>query len=706
MRIQYKLTFVEIVITIGFAVAIGVSLYFTNFAVSLKNVEYQVNKIFFSMEKLNYSAQTFLSTAESITVLRDNFQHNVNDFEKQLDILNQEKGIKFLGKKSIREYKNVVGWWKQLKDWNINPELKYIDEMIANGYAEKIGNEGIQQAYVKHRNETTDLVGAVLTLQNYQDNVTAMATTFNTKLTSFVKNISIRSEKILRNSYFFVIGIVIFSIILSIVIVNIIAWRISMRIGIVEDAIKTVSQGDFSRELNIRSGDEFEELSHHYNAFKTELWKKLDSVLEFMIDVSVSLSEGLDIKLALEKILQSIMKNSSADAGAVFMIDEDPPVIRLQAVEGFFPCPFDVPEVVLEKNQERQLDFLKAYKIPPGKTVIGAAMQEGEGLFIKNSAGNEYLVHNNTVDSPQYISSMIIIPLVVTRRVLGAIALVKTKPEEEFTDVDFANMKTFGDYAALTIDNLYNFTEAVQRTEMERELKVAANIQKKLLPSQLPDIPHFSLGVFSQAAEMVSSDYYDVFKVGENRTAVVLCDVVGKGIPAALLMVMIRTMIRIVAPSAKDSDHLLRIINKGLRKKIGIDQYATMSVLFIDEKTGEISYSNAAHAPLLYFSRGENRFSRIDTSGLPIGVEPDEKYSKKLLALSKGDFLFLYTDGVMEARNDQGEMYSLEKLKTLIIRSKDFPAGKMADAIAKDINTFMNGTERRDDQTLLVLKLS
>ncbi len=705
MRIQYKLTFVEIVITVGFAVAIGVSLYFTNFAVSLKNVEYQVNEISSSMEKLNYAARTFLSTAENIKTLRDNFQSTIDGFEKQLDILSREKGTKFLGKNSIKGYKNVVGWWKQLKDWYISPELKYLDEMIANGFAQEIGNEGIQHAYLQHQSDASDLIGKVLTLQNYQDNVMAMAATFNTKLNAFVKNVSTESEQTLQNSYIFVLVIVVLSIILSVLIVNIIAWRISMRISIVEDAIKTVSRGDFSRELNIKSGDEFEELSHHYNAFKTELWKKLDSVLEFMIDVSVSLSEGLDIKRALEKILQSIMKNSSVDAGAVFMIDEDSPVIRLQAVEGFFPCPFKVPDVVLE-TPERQLDFLKEYKITPGKTIIGAVMQSGEGVYIKNSAGNEYLVQNSDTNSGQYIRSMIIVPLVVTRRVLGVIALVKTNPEEEFTDVDFANMKTFGDYAALTIDNLYNFTEAVQKTEMERELKIASNIQSKLLPGKLPEISNFSIGVFSQAAEAVSSDYYDVFKLPGGRTAVVLCDVVGKGIPAALLMVMIRTMIRIVAPSAKDSDHLLRIINKGLRKKIGVDQYATMSVLLINEKTRGISYSNAAHAPLLYYSASGNSFSQIDTPGLPIGVEPNEQYSRELLSASRGDLFFLYTDGVMDAQNGQGETYSLGRLEKLIKGKTKLNGQAMADAVLDDITSFMDGTPRIDDQTMLVLKLN
>lgn len=703
MRIQYKLTLVEVVITLGFTVAIGVSLYFTNFAVTLKNLEYKVSAVFSSMEKLNYSTKTFLSTAKSITDLRADLQKDVDDFEDKLNILTEDKGIKILAKKTVKNYTEVIGWWKQLKDWHLDPELKMLDEMIEEGYTDRIGDGGILQAYHANENENIQLFSKVHSLMNYQDNFLDNSELFIDKLDVFLKGITTEAESILKFNYWMVIGIVVLTVLFSIFVVNVIAWRISMRIRLVEDAIKTVSEGDFSRDLIIKSGDEFEELSNHYNAFKTELWKKLDSVLGFMIDISVSLSEGLDIDLALEKVLHSIVQNSSADAGAVFMIDSESSSIQLKAVEGPFPCPFEVPEAV-RVTIGRQLDFLKGHKIPLGKTIIGASIKSGEGIFIKDSEKSEFLKANSSKESLQYIRSMAVVPLVITRRVLGAIALVKTNNEEAFTDVDFTNMKTFGDYAALTIDNLYNFTEAVQKTEMERELKIAANIQRKLLPQNLPEIVNFTIGVFSQAAETVSSDYYDVFKLSKDKTAVVICDVVGKGVPASLLMVMIRTMIRLVASSAKDSDHLLRIINKGLRKKIGVDQYATMGVLFIGEKNRKITYSNAAHSPLLYFNAMENQFRQIDTPGLPIGVEPDEKYSKEVIIPSKGDLLIIYTDGVMEARNKQGKIYSLKRLQTVISGNADNSADKITEAVLQDITAFTGTAKKIDDQTLLILK--
>ena len=213
------------------------------------------------------------------------------------------------------------------------------------------------------------------------------------------------------------------------------------------------------------------------------------------------------------------------------------------------------------------------------------------------------------------------------------------------------------------------------------------------------------MGVFSQAAEAVSSDYYDVFKLSGKRTAVIMCDVVGKGVPASLLMVMIRTMIRLIAPSAKDSDHLLRIINKGLRTKIGVDQYATMGVLIINEEEKTLSYSNAAHAPLLHYSMDDKLFSQIDAPGLPIGVEANEKYAKVNLTPGRGDLYILYTDGVLEARNESGEVYSLEKMESVIIRNINRTAEEIADAVSADIQEFTGSVKKVDDQTFLILQL-
>ena len=703
MRIQSKLTIVETLIAVGFVVAIFISIVFTNSAIELKDIEYQAGEVLSSMEKLSYASRTMLSTARNLTDLRADLQRRVDDFDMQLTKLAELKGIQHLGEKPVKNYEEVRGWWKQLRDWYLDPEFKRLDGMIDRGFSGIIGNRGLLQAFIELKDDNPAVFGAITSLKNYQDNVLENSEVFTEKLNGFLEELNTQTENTIKFNLYLVVGIIVVTVILSLLLINLLAMRITQRIKLVEDAIKTVARGDFSRDLVIESGDEFEELSTHYNAFKTELWKKLDSVLDFMIDISVSLSEGLNMDRVSEKILQAVVKNSSADAGAVFMLDEGQSHLQLKAVQGDFPCPFKVPEGVGE-TIERQLDFLKSYGIPVGKTIIGQAVSSGKEIFIKDATKDDRLSANSSPESPQFISSIGVIPLIISRRVLGTIVLVRTTPGDSFTDVGYNNMRTFGDYAALTIDNLYNFTEIVQKTEMDRELQIAAGIQKNMLPERIPEVANFSFGVFSRAADKVSSDYYDVFKLGKKKSAVVLCDVVGKGVPASLLMVMIRTMIRMVAPSAKSSDHMLRIINKGLRKKIGVEQYATMSVLLIDEENRTVGYSNAAHSPLLYYNSTSGEFSEIDTPGLPIGVEPDEKYAKKSLKPSKNDLFILYTDGVSEGRNEKGESYTVERMKEVIKNNARLPAEKIAESVLKDINVFTGSGQKTDDQTLLIIK--
>ncbi len=703
MRIQSKLAIVEAIIAAGFFVAIFVSIMFTNYTVEFKNIEYQAGEVKSSMEKLDYTNMTLLSTARNIKDLRAELQRWVDNFEEQLNKLASQRGIRLLGENQVKKFKEVEGWWKQLKEWYIEPEFKRLDGMIDRGYMSVIGNKGLLRAFIEHKEENSAVFGSIISLKNYQENVLENSDIFMQKLNTFLNELNVQTEKTIRYNFYIVIGIIVLTVLVSLMLINLLAWRISMRMKLVEDAIKTVAEGDFSKDLVITSGDEFEELSKHYNAFKTELWKKLDSVLDFMIEISVSLSEGLDIDLASEKILQAVVRNSGSDAGAIFMLDDEQSLLHMKAVQGPFPCPFKIPEEV-GSSIEKQIDFLKEYGIPVGKTIIGQSVKSGKDIFVKDSSKEEMLSDNHTPGNPRFISSIGVIPLVITRRVLGAVVLVKTEPGSSFTDVDFNNMRTFGDYAALTIDNLYNFTEAVQKTEMERELQIAAEIQKNMLPERMPEVANFSFGVFSRAAEAVSSDYYDVFKLGKRKSAVILCDVVGKGVPASLLMVMIRTMIRMVAPSAKSSDHMLRIINKGLRRKIGVEQYATMSVLLINEDGRKVEYSNAAHSPMLFYNSKAEEFVQIDTPGLPIGVEPDESYDRKILEPEKEDLFILYTDGVTESRNNNGESYSVERMKEVIKRNSDLSAEEIAASVLKDITGFIGSSEKVDDQTLLIIK--
>jgi phosphoserine phosphatase RsbU/P len=702
MRIRLKLSVVELSMALGFIIAISISLFYLNSMVRVKNMEYQAERVVTSLSRFSIQTENLLISAKLLSELKNDWNDSILQFEAEFQNLKDSKAVNILGKERLAELSAVDGWWQQVTDWQIQPVFKYIDTLIANGFEEELGDIGILQALYTNESNLR-LTGPVMSLTNYRNNVEDNTVEFSQRLDNFISGLRSQSDLYIQDSLRIVSIIVFITILISLLIINITARRISKRIGMVDEAVQILTSGDFSKNLLIRSGDEFEELAVHYNTFKGELWKKLDSILEFMLQIGESISEGVDINNALQHILDSFLKNTTADAGAVFMVDEDQQFIDLIALNGYFPCPFSVPlESLITK--ERQTDYLRKHPIPIGKTIIGQAIKSGTGVYLKEAGHDDMLSQNSTKGSIQYIHSIAVIPLIISKRVLGAVVLVRTSEEMAFTDMEFTNMKTFGDYAALTIDNMYNFTEAVQRREMQRELVIASDIQKNLLPRKIPEIKGFSIGVHTEAARAMSGDYYDIYKLDENKLAIVICDVVGKGVPASLLMVMIRTVIRFVSSPKRGAEDILNVLNMGMTKRIGTDQFATLSIAVIDKNTGKVDFSNAGHSPLLYFNRKKGDFTTIDTIGLPVGVEVKEIYSKKSVKMEKGDFLVFYTDGLPETRGEDGTLYSIDTLKKQILQNKDKTVDKIIDLIENDIKLFKGSLDLIDDQTLIILK--
>ncbi|MCF6334564.1 MAG: serine/threonine-protein phosphatase [Spirochaetales bacterium] len=185
---------------------------------------------------------------------------------------------------------------------------------------------------------------------------------------------------------------------------------------------------------------------------------------------------------------------------------------------------------------------------------------------------------------------------------------------------------------------------------------------------------------------------------------IVICDVVGKGVPASLLMIMIRTIIRLAASPRRSAAQILTILNRAIIGRTEADQFATMSFIIYDESSREIAYANAAHAPLLHYQSKTRKFVEIDTPGLPIGIESSEKYVQKTITLEDGDLLAMYTDGITEARNISNKEYSQYSLQRVLKIDARLSPEKIISSVRSDLESFVGDSRQHDDQTLLVMK--
>ncbi|MBN1411688.1 MAG: SpoIIE family protein phosphatase [Spirochaetales bacterium] len=430
----------------------------------------------------------------------------------------------------------------------------------------------------------------------------------------------------------------------------------------------------------------------------------LESLFEFMRVLGGAIAEKLSLDKILTYIISSAVKTTSASAGAILMIDEYDDVLKVEAVSGFFPPVYAVPDRVKLKISSCEAYFAST-PIPIGDTVLGQVAKSGEPVFVRNTMDDERM-KNNILNDTLYISSIMIIPLVIAKRVLGVLSIIQRESGKMFSESDYFHLKTFAEYASLTIDFILTYMELLEKKEMEREIGIAAEIQQKLLPKRLLKMKNAKLVAYSVPAKGVSGDYYDVFNLKGNKIALVICDVAGKGVPAALVMVMVRSILHLIASSDRDISTILTWVNRGISGQVDIDHYATMCMLSYDEASQEVVYSNAAHHPLLVYRKKTKSIEYIDTEGLPIGIERTTRYGQKRLKLNSGDIIALYTDGIIEAMNTNGEQYTLERFSDVLIKNSDLAPNQIIDIIKENINAFVGNAKQHDDQTLLMMKIN
>jgi sigma-B regulation protein RsbU (phosphoserine phosphatase) len=429
----------------------------------------------------------------------------------------------------------------------------------------------------------------------------------------------------------------------------------------------------------------------------------LDSTYDFMENLGSAITAKIDLPRVMEIIIDSAVHSVGADAGAILMVDEYQDVLRVRAVYGIYPPLLEVPEIVRVKASSIK-QYFNDTPIPIGQSVLGESVKAGLAILIPD-CGQDPRMRQNSKDDILFVSSLIAIPLVVGNRVLGVISALKRAANQHFSDEDFQHLKTFADYASITIDNLYTYLEVLEKRQMEREVDIAAQIQRRLLPTQIPALPRATLAVHSVPARGVSGDYYDIIPLDGEKVALVICDVAGKGIPAAMVMVMIRSIVHLLVGPGSDAATTLHNINQGITGRIEIDHFATIGILIYDQTSREAQYANAAHLPLMVYRHKTGTLAKLDAKGLPIGVEREANYEQKRLRVEPGDMLVLCTDGIVEAMNADGQQYTLGRLKSVIEKEAPEGADRLVESIRKDVGLHVAGARQHDDQTLLLLQV-
>jgi len=239
---------------------------------------------------------------------------------------------------------------------------------------------------------------------------------------------------------------------------------------------------------------------------------------------------------------------------------------------------------------------------------------------------------------------------------------------------------------------------------IQKELESAKKVQQFIIPKEFNSITYPVISARYLPIEDIGGDFYDVYELPNNKFGFLISDVTGHGIPAALVMTMSKMIFNLFASSFLATDKLLTRVNKEMRGLLLDTQYITSFYVIYDHNEKSIQFTNAGHTRALYYRHSKKRVMGLDTLGFFIGISDDTFYEKKSISVEKGDRLFLYTDGLTEVKNDDGEEYGDKRLAKFISHHQELHSDDFCDALLSDVEKFTSLNERNDDVAFITIE--
>jgi len=370
-------------------------------------------------------------------------------------------------------------------------------------------------------------------------------------------------------------------------------------------------------------------------------------------------------------------------------------------------CNSDSAWIVIENDDEHELISVSNIGYLEAEGVSNNLLKELElPLTDVLTLNKKVLKVKFQNDERTYVfQSIIIAPLKVHDRINGYLFATK-RQKYKFDKDEIKAIGAFADYAALAIENAKLIKESIEKERMENELEVARNIQSKLLPDENPTSDKLEVDALFVPAFEVGGDYYDYFKIDDDKLAFVIADVSGKGVSASYIMAEVKGIFESLSQVILNPKELLIKTNDILGKSLDKKSFVTALYGVIDKKNGIINFARAGHMPLLICSGG--KLKEYLSKGIGLGLDFTDRFNSNIenmeIKLNNDDILILYTDGVTESQNNENVDFGLERLKNVV---EDNCSGELSDItknIFKEVSLFSKEKQQHDDLTLVLFK--
>lgn len=409
------------------------------------------------------------------------------------------------------------------------------------------------------------------------------------------------------------------------------------------------------------------------------LHKDLSSVRE----TSRLLTGPLELKQVLEIVVKTIAQAIGADAAGLRLLDEETGQLNLKATFGLSDAYINKGPVTL------------------GESTLNVRALNGEAIVVEDMRTEPHFKRYHAEIAREGLVSNLTIGLTHKDKGIGTLRIYSKKPRT-FSPADISTAQTVAAQSAAAIVNARLYAEALEGERMARQLKIAADVQRRLIPRKLPDIDSLDFaGVYVPCYEL-GGDLYDFIELPDGALVIALGDVMGKGVPASLTMASLRSSLRAYAEQTDKLDELLRLVNLMFCRDIIQGNFATLFCARIAPDHATMTYCSCGHEPPL-FIRDRKKLD-LNADGMVLGVEKNSEYPPSQITLQPGDLLVFFTDGLVDAVNFKGEPFGLKRLTQAAIDSSDMTADQAARNILWLMRKFAGLNRRCDDIALVTLK--
>jgi len=404
-----------------------------------------------------------------------------------------------------------------------------------------------------------------------------------------------------------------------------------------------------------------------------------------LLDITKKISRSLDLDEVLNLVMETLDSLLPYDAAGIYLIE--------QSVE-------DSSHYVLKSK------VIRGYDIP--FALIEPRLRLGEGFIGHVSQTGSPIISPDVSEDKRYFKARVqtrsemVAPIISNDKVIGAFDLESDRLNA-YNEDDLSILQLLASQVAIIIEKSKLQEQAIEKKRIEAQLEIARQVQLELLPDADPEFSNFDISAYIFPTEEVSGDYYDWVRIFDDQIGIIVADAVGKGIPAALLMSFLRASLRAGVQIGYAPHIALSKVNNLLWDSTEDHQFITAIYGILDGTNRTFVFSNAGHnPPMLIKPNGEFRY--VEYGDTPLGMFSDAQYHQHFIRFEQGQVMVIYTDGITEAANEDGEEYGTERFAKSVLECIEMPAKRMIDYIRKGVADF---TERKfldDDGTLFIVK--